>query len=53
MSNYNFKPDEPLNMNYASRGSFLSEKLEGLSSLNESRGIILENFDGTYHHGIY
>jgi len=36
----------------SARSSFLSDKIKSLSSLDESRGIILEELGGTYHHGI-
>ncbi len=35
----------------SSRSSFLSDKIRSVSSLNDSRDIILEELGGTYHHG--
>jgi len=44
-------------MNYgnnfnSARSSLLSDKIRSVSSLDDSRGIILEELGGTYHHGI-
>lgn len=41
------------NYNNSAKSSLLSDKTNSISSLNDSRGIILENLDGTYHHGTY
>ena len=35
----------------SAKHSLLSDRRDSVSSLNESRGIIVENPDGTYHHG--
>jgi len=40
------------NRNYSNRSSLLSERIKSISSLNDSREIILENLNGTYSHGI-